>query len=79
MARIERVELSMVDLTPKVKRTDAIQATRERGIAGRAGWGRLANVKRFPFTPHVAFSVGARVVGVFSYPWSGPDESDGRP
>jgi subtilisin family serine protease len=48
-------------------RMEAIQATREMLLADLAGWGRLDNVKRFRFSPHVALTADAGVIGVLEF------------
>jgi subtilisin family serine protease len=48
-------------------RLEAIQATRERLLADLTGWGKLGNVKRFQFSPYVAFTADAKVLGVLQY------------
>jgi subtilisin family serine protease len=69
IVRLDQFDLPLPALAPPAQqaRLEAIRATREQLLADLAAWGSLGNVKRFQFSPYVAFTSGARVIGVLQH------------
>jgi subtilisin family serine protease len=69
IVRFDEIGPPMPTLPPQAQeaRIAAIAAVRERLLADLNGWGPLENVKRFEYTPHVALTTNARVIGVLEH------------
>jgi hypothetical protein len=69
IVRFDEIGAPLPTLPPQAQqaRMQAIAAMRERLLTELTGWGPLKNVKRFDYTPHVAFSADASVLRVLEF------------
>src|SRR5512137_752937 len=64
IVRLDRFDSPLPALPPAAQqsRLDAIRASREQLLADLVAWGRLGNIKRFQYSPFVAFTADAKVI-----------------